>query len=263
MRQALLKIIRSKPFQPFWMKLNHISLIGMNYYGGASFHSSGELPVLNYINEKLKNKNQIVIFDVGANTGEYSLKVNNIFNDKAIIYAFEPSSFTFDQLLKRANNFPKIRAYKVGMGKEESTLQLYSSGQGSTTSSVYNLKFIKKEFSEEFTETIEVTTIDSFCEKNGIKFIDLLKIDIEGHELLALKGAKRLIDSSSVNFIQFEFGKCDIDAKVFFRDFYEILSPKFKLYRIVSDGLFEIKKYDSSLEIFQTANFLAESRDLS
>lgn len=263
MRKVILKILRSKKLQPFWGKLNHLSLIGMNYYGGASLHSSGEIPVLTYMKEKLKHKEQVLIFDVGANTGEYSLIANELFKGKVKIHAFEPSLFTNNLLLNRTNEFSDIKVYRIGIGENDSVLKLFSGGDGRTTASVYNFQYRKKDSSEKFTEEIKITSIDSFCQISGITFIDILKIDIEGHELLAIKGAKNLIDSLSVNFIQFEFGKCDIDARVYFRDFYELLSPGFKLYRILSDGLFEIKKYDSSLEIFQTANFLAEKRNLN
>ncbi|WP_425639465.1 FkbM family methyltransferase [Algoriphagus yeomjeoni] len=260
MRQKLLKIFRSKVLQPLWIKLHHISLIGMNYFGGASLNHSGEIWALNYMKEKLKGKDKILIFDVGANSGEYSLLANELFENKSTIHAFEPSSFTFKILEEKTENYSQIKPHKLGIGSENTLLKLYSSGNGRTTASVYNLAYSLNYFNEEFTESIEVTSVDFFCRENDIEVIDILKIDIEGHELAAIKGAKNMIESNSLNFIQFEFGKCDIDSKVFFRDFYELLSPGFKLFRIVSDGLYEIEYYDSSLEVFHTANYLAERR---
>ncbi|WP_158531207.1 FkbM family methyltransferase [Algoriphagus chordae] len=210
----------------------------------------------------MKDKDEILIFDVGANSGEYSLVANELFADRVFIHAFEPSAYTYKILEEKTVACTKIKTHKLGIGSEKAILKLYSSGKGRTTASVYNLEYRVNNFQDEFTEEIEVISVDSFCSENSIQFIDLLKIDIEGHELVALKGAKSLIDSLSINFIQFEFGKCDIDADVFFRDFYEVLSPGYHMYRIVSDGLFEIKNYDSSLEIFHTANFLAERKGI-
>ena len=260
MRQQILKIFRSAKFQPFWVKLHHISLIGMNYFGGASLNHSGEISALSLMKKKLEEKEQIVIFDVGANSGEYSLLSYKFFGQNSLIHAFEPSVYAFKQLENKTSDFSEIKIHKLGIGTEKETLQLFSSGKGRTTASVYNLAYSINDFRAEFTESIDVTSIDSFCQENNISFIDILKIDIEGHELAALKGARNMIESNSVNFIQFEFGKCDIDSKVFFRDFYDILVSKYKIYRIVSDGLFEISDYDSSLEVFHTANFLAEKR---
>lgn len=41
-----------------------------------------------------------------------------------------------------------------------------------------------------------VTTLDKYCERNGIEFVDLIKVDLEGAELFVLKGAKRLLEAN-------------------------------------------------------------------
>lgn len=257
MRQVFLKIFRSKILQPLWKWFHHISLIGMNYFGGASLKVSGEIPALKLMKKRLESQNKIVVFDVGANTGEYSLLVDQIFDGGAEIYAFEPSEFTYQQLINVTRSALKIRQFNLGIGLEKAKLQLFSGGKGRTTASVYNLKHKLYAFTEEYTESIQITSIDIFCKENNITTIDILKIDIEGHELAALNGAREMINANKIKFIQFEFGKCHIDAKVFFRDLFDYLSPNFSVYRIVSNGIFEIEKYESSLEVFQTANFLA------
>jgi FkbM family methyltransferase len=40
-------------------------------------------------------------------------------------------------------------------------------------------------------ETVKLSTLDDYCEKNSIDRIDFLKMDVEGHELKVLKGAER------------------------------------------------------------------------
>lgn len=262
MKQVFLKIFRSKILQPFWKWLHHISLIGMNYFGGASVKVSGEIPALKWMKKRLEIQNQIVVIDVGANTGEYSLLVDQIFEGKAEIYAFEPSRFTFQLLKNEADLITQIRPVNLGIGLEKTQMQLFSGGRGRTTASVYNLKNKLHAFIDDFTEFVQITSIDLFCIENNITSIDILKIDIEGHELAALYGAREMISSNAIQFIQFEFGKCHIDAKVFFRDFFEFLSPNYKVYRVVSNGIMEIEKYESSLEVFQTANFLAVNLSL-
>ena len=57
--------------------------------------------------------------------------------------------------------------------------------------------------------------------------------------------------------IQFEFGGCNIDYRTYFRDFYYLLKENYKIYRILKDGLFELKQYKESYEIFINVNYLA------
>jgi hypothetical protein len=66
-----------------------------------------------------------------------------------------------------------------------------------------------------------------------------------------------MLKGNKIKFIQFEFGGTDIDARVFFRDFYFLLSPKYNIYRILKNGLYPIKVYKESEEIFITTNYLA------
>src|SRR6185503_14354274 len=59
-------------------------------------------------------------------------------------------------------------------------------------------------------ESIQVLTIDAFCDREEIYHIHFLKLDVEGHELSVLNGAKRMLDSGKISIIQFEFGPANI-----------------------------------------------------
>jgi len=237
MKQRILKILRSKAFQPIWGKLHHISLIGMNHWGGALLSHSGEIYALNYMIKRLKHKNSIMVFDGGANHGQYALLVNSLIKNGLTIHSFEPSKYAYSILIKNTQTHHNIITHNFGLGNNKAMMKLYS-------------------------EEIELTTLDSFCNEHTISIIDILKMDIEGHELAALMGASEKLKDSKINFIQFEFSECNIDSKTYFKDFYNLLSSDFKMYRIVSDGLYRLNHYDESLEIFHTANFLAERKTL-
>jgi len=257
MKNKIIGFLRAKFFQGFWEKALHISKIGMNHWGGASLYYSGEIKVMQYIREKLPHR-PLFIFDIGANLGHYALAAHKLFGNNARIFSFEPSAATHATLVKSTAHLPMINTYRIGFGEKEEQLRLYSSGEGSSLASVYNLSQPLDTFKEEYSELIDISTIDLFCKKNEISEIDFLKIDIEGHELFALKGAKELIANHKIKFIQFEFGECHIDSRTFFKDFYDLLGNDYTFYRIVPNGLRKINAYSASLEIFHTANFLAE-----
>ena len=96
-----------------------------------------------------------------------------------------------------------------------------------------------------------------FCEQNKIPSIDFLKLDVEGHELAALKGGKKMFEEGKVKIVQFEFGGCNIDSRTFFRDYYNFFKTDFDLFRILSNGLRPMENYSEKLEVFQSANYLA------
>jgi len=74
----------------------------MNIGGGSNVNSSGEIWIINhFINYLLPNNKSIVIFDVGANVGCYTLKVISSLKESSDtkIYCFEPSKYTFKTLM--------------------------------------------------------------------------------------------------------------------------------------------------------------------
>jgi hypothetical protein len=110
-------------------------------------------------------------------------------------------------------------------------------------------------------ERIEVQTIDSFCEKQQIDRIDFLKMDVEGHEMAVLRGAKSMLDANRISMIQFEFGPPNISSQTYFYDFWSLLSEKFDIYRIVPRGIARIGYYGEHREIFLNINYLAILRE--
>jgi FkbM family methyltransferase len=80
-----------------------------------------------------------------------------------------------------------------------------------------NLDHLGLAFSE--SEEVDVDTVDHYCSARRVEYIDLLKLDIEGHELDALHGAAGMVGSGRVGLVTFEFGGCNIDTRTYFRDF--------------------------------------------
>jgi hypothetical protein len=110
-------------------------------------------------------------------------------------------------------------------------------------------------------ETVGATSIDDFCEQQGIGAVDLLKIDVEGLELDVLRGASRLLARDAVSLIQFEFGYGTVAARAYMRDFYELLAPTHTLHRVAPRGLIALGEYRLAHEIFVgMTNYVAVPR---
>ena len=245
-------------FQPLWRRLHKLALHRMNYGRGVILYN-GEDWVLRHLKRRCEHIKPFVVFDVGANVGHYTAMVLSTFGGRAQVYAFEPNETTYGILKSRHGANESARCYNAGFSDKEETLLLYSHADVSYLSSLY------KRHSEQLTVTssIACTTLDLFCKAERVEMIDLLKMDVEGHELKILAGASHMIQSGRVRYIQFEFGDCNVDSRTFFRDFFELLTPRYTLHRILRRGLEPILEYNESYEIFKGTNYLACSRALT
>jgi FkbM family methyltransferase len=241
----------------FFEKLYALSLRQMNFGRASNYRVNGELYSLKQLSRKWTNQ-QVMLFDVGANVGEFTLEILEAFRDKSFqLYTFEPSARSFTQLKQRVPGQPNIHVQNLGLSNEEGTADLFFPNEGSALASLHqrDLSHLNQSFGQK--ETVTLTTLDKFCEQNDITFIHLLKIDVEGHELAVLKGACNMMNRDAIEVIQFEFGGTSLDSRSYFKDFFQLLSPKYRIHRILPHGLRELTSYSEKLEIFQSANYLA------
>ncbi len=262
-RALMIKLVRRRALQPLHIRLHRFSKVGMNYWGGAEVAHSGEHHALRHAAESLRSLQRPIVFDVGANQGDFSKAVVRVFGARASVHAFEPSAAAARDLLIElgAHGCASIvEVHTFGFSSEAGTAVLHAPFNGSGIGTLHPAPF-EILGSMVATEHVELRTLDAFCAAMAIDHIDYLKIDTEGHELAVLQGAKGMIESGRVRFIQFEFGECHLDSRVFFRDFHELLSPQFDIHRIIPDGLWPMLKYSPDHEVFNTANYLAIARD--
>ena len=74
-------------------------------------------------------------------------------------------------------------------------------------------------------------------------------------------GAKEMLKNKKINTIQIEFGGADIDARVFLKDFWNLLNDNYKMYRIMTNGLYELTEYKETMEIFYCTNYFFVRKD--
>lgn len=236
-----------------------MALSGLNIGTGSDVLKSGEAWVINYLKNHLSK--DAVLFDVGANVGDYSIALRRCF-PFANIFAFEPSSINF-QNLDISLTDKNVITFNIGFGESEGNFALYSNQRYSGISSLFNRQLTHLDIEMQSFEEVEIKSIDKFCMEQAISNIHLLKLDTEGSEFSILKGAKKMIESDKIQYIQFEFGGCNIDSRTYFKDFFYLLSPKYRLFRILQDGLQPIENYSEDLEVFLTTNFLAKHKNLA
>ena len=266
-RRALDPVLGKAMFQPLFEALLELSLAGLNYGRGQHPRFSGEDFVMQFVSSHLASRNsgRPVIFDVGANVGVYTLRVLDAFPAGVLVYAFEPSRSGFEALSANIAGFPTARVRNLGLSDKEETATLFSPGDRSKLASVYDTSPRLERFglSVKHRERVTLTTLDRFCDDEGIDHIDLLKLDVEGHELKVLKGGANMLTSGRVDFIQFEFGPPHLESGTRFRDMFYLLNEDYVIHRVLRNGLRIIPRYREVLEVYDGAtNYLAISRRL-
>jgi FkbM family methyltransferase len=145
-----------------------------------------------------------VVFDVGANNGDTSKNALKCFPNSHV-YAFEPHPKTYASLTTRIKHHA-FTPIKLALSDKIGQQVFFEyGGSGHVDSLVENARFSKRFNRCGERIQVEVDTVDNFCQSHNVSKINLLKVDTEGNDYATLRGAKRMLNSSSVDFIYFEF----------------------------------------------------------
>lgn len=151
-------------------------------------------------------KESPVIFDIGANRGDTVITYRELF-PKANIFAFEPFPGSFNILKERFATDKLVKSYQVALDAKPGKKTFYVNHNVDTNSLLVPQETglsSDKQVKNISNIEVETITIDSFCNDNKIEYIDILKMDIQGGELGALKGAVNLLQQKKVGLIYSE-----------------------------------------------------------
>lgn len=251
----------------FLEKITNIALRLQGIGSGAGVSASGEARALQKISHILND--EVTIFDIGSNKGQYAESVINAFQGKKLhLHCFEPSAYTFSVLSQTLSKYTDksidITLNNFALGKECGTAPLYMNIPGSGLASLTQRRLQHFDISMDNFEEVQINTVDKYVSENEIKNIDILKLDVEGHELDVFIGAYETLKESKCRFIQFEFGGCNIDTKTYFQDFWYLFNGiGYKIYRITPSGyLHKIQSYKEIYEQFVTTNFIVSKEEI-
>lgn len=150
------------------------------------------IPILasegSYEDDSVFLKPDDIVIDTGANVGIFTFWASKKIGKNGRVFAFEPvpevNKILFDSLKYNAYASKNIEVVPYALGSSNEDLILNYQGNDLGGSGIgKKSNFIK----------VPQTTLDDFIEKKGIKKVNFIKMDIEGMEREALKGASKTI----------------------------------------------------------------------
>jgi len=225
--------------------------LGVHNYSSQAV--SGETRI---VNERLPKVGAPVVFDVGANNGDWSALVLKA-NKFAKIHAFEPQRSLAAHI---AATYPDIEVNNLALGETAGELDLYDYADhpGSQHASLLKGVIDNIHGGTPRVAKVSVVTLDDYCREHRVNHIDFLKIDVEGFELAVLRGAKEMLGRGSIETIQFEFNEMNVTGRTFLDDFMNYLGNTFSVYRILPHGIMPLRAGNHWInEQFAYQNLLA------
>lgn len=194
-----------------------------------------------------------VVLDVGSHFGEWSLQLLDQPGHSPVLHAFEPSGYSF----KRATEALGIlgTVHQLALSDQPGIANLVIVHEGAGSNSL--VPFTEDRASGE-TETITLSTVDLFCEEQGLGRVTLLKVDAEGHDLAVLQGAAGMLARQAIDLVQFEYNGRWIDGRRFLLDAFELLQAHgYRVGKVTPRGIETYDRWHPELETFREGNYLA------
>ncbi len=204
----------------------------------------------------------MIVFDIGAHIGYFTVLFSGLAGAEGKVYAFEPDNNNFILLKKNTKKYSNVQTFQQAIADKIGSLNFYE-----ITGSTMCHTIIPTDNADKI--AVSATTIDHFIEEQKIKVVNIIKIDIEGGEPLAFKGMARLFREAKDLSILMEYNPSALQSGNF--DSFEFLKSLtengFNIFQILNKG--ELKPLTLShiqdLKFYRTgfANLLLKKKSLN
>jgi FkbM family methyltransferase len=191
-----------------------------------------------------------IAFDVGAAHGAWAEIALSV-NPSLALHCFEPTTRRFAILSKAIGSRAVLE--RLALGEAPGEQRIYYGVAGGSNSMVQPRPDAALD-----SETIRVATIDGYCADHGIEAVDFIKMDIEGFEHAALRGAESMLRAGKIRVIQFEYGHAFLAAGtslMALMDYVAKVNPGYRFHKLFPDGARAVPRYDPAHENFKTQNW--------
>jgi FkbM family methyltransferase len=218
----------------------------LRYDDGNRIDENGEM----LVQRTALSRPDPVIFDVGANVGQWSMALLAQPGHEPTLHAFEPSLYSHTKAVAALGARAEVHALALSSEPGEAELHIVEQGAG--------VNSLVSTGTAATTEKVSVETVDRFCADHGIDSITLLKVDAEGADLSVLRGAAGMLARRAVGIAQFEYNWRWVFSRTYLRDVFELVdtSPGYALGKVTPKGIEFYPRWHQELETFRESNYV-------
>jgi len=203
------KILR-KLLIPLFKKLNPGTITIKHHYTGSKFFLDAFMHKGYWFHGKKREKRTMELFptfitqgqiviEAGGHIGYITHYFSNLVGDKGKVYVFEPGENNIPYIEKNIRLLSNVTLIKKAVSDTNGIAEFFLENLTGQNNSLFR-EYEPRESTEQFSFTVskkgiikvETITLDSFCETAGLT-PNFIKLDIEGAELMAIRGAVNVI----------------------------------------------------------------------
>ena len=170
-----------------WLYRNAYPLYQVTYFRFKKKSDAAEIAML----QKMV-KPGMVVYDIGANIGFYSLLLSDLVGSHGHIHSFEPEAVNYGHLKKNVGGLKNVTANNLAAGASSGVIKIYKSPELNVDHRTYE--------PETYTESVEIHAVamDDYSKSLPLpqQKVDFIKMDIQGYEMTAISGMKQLLETN-------------------------------------------------------------------
>jgi FkbM family methyltransferase len=185
----------------------------------------------------------MTVIDIGAHVGYFTRMYASLVGTSGAVYAYEAAPENFALLRRNTKRLPNVKIFEMAVADHIGTIDFYETENNTGCHSLVASDLRQNKL------TVASTSLDALLENGALKKIDVIKMDIEGGEPIALEGMKNVLAANPECRLIVEFCPENLrDGAITPVEFINRLHALgLRTFAITEDGLKEITPEDSAL----------------
>jgi FkbM family methyltransferase len=131
----------------------------------------------------------MTVLDIGANIGFYAKILSKLVGETGVVYAFEPEQLNFERMRANTQGLQNLKLVRAAVGSKTQKLKLYVSDDMNVDHHTYDNGRSRRAVE------VDCVALDDYLA--AVRTVDFVKIDVQGFDCEAIRGARELLKRSS------------------------------------------------------------------